>query len=69
MAGCPAVAAFGQEMEFVKKFGALLNVHNADGIRRNWKQPWPRAERQPQSAFPGPELQFGRLLRQKEPVA
>ena len=65
------IAAFGQEMEFVKKFSALLNVHNADGIRRELETAHGHLERNanPKVLFLDLSYSLGTLLRQKEPVA
>ncbi len=65
------IAAFGQEMEFVKKFSALLNVHNADGIRRELELAHGHLERNanPKVLFLDLSYRLGTLLRMKEPVA
>lgn len=65
------IAAFGQEMEFVKKFSALLNVHNADEIRRELEMAHGHLERNanPKVLFLDLSYRLGTLLRQKEAVA
>ena len=65
------IAAFGQEMEFVEKFSALLNVHNADEIRKELETAHMHLERNanPKILFMDLSYQLGTLLRMKEPVA
>ncbi|MEO7080273.1 MAG: hypothetical protein ABIY71_02060 [Flavobacteriales bacterium] len=65
------IAAFGQEMEFVEKFSALLNVHNADGIRQELEKAHMHLERNanPKILFMDLSYQLGTLLRLKEPVS
>lgn len=65
------IAAFGEEMEFVKKFSALLNVQNADGIRRELETAHMHLERNanPKVLFMDLSYRLGTLLRMKEAVA
>lgn len=65
------IAAFGEELEFVKKFSALLNVHNADSIRRELETAHGHLERNanPKVLFLDLSYRLGTLLRLKEPVA
>jgi len=65
------IAAFGEEMEFVKKFSALLNVHNADGIRHELETAHGHLERNanPKVLFLDLSYRLGTLLRMKEAVA
>ena len=57
-------------MEFVKKFSALLNVHNVDGIRRELELAHGHLERNanPKVLFLDLSYRLGTLLRMKEPV-
>lgn len=59
------IAAFGQEMEFVRKFSALLNVHNVDGIRRELETAHGHLERNanPKVLFLDLSYRMGTLLR------
>lgn len=65
------VRAFGEEMDFVKKFSALLNASNVDGIRRELETAHGHLERNanPKVLFLDLSYRMGALLRTKEVVA
>jgi DNA polymerase-3 subunit delta' len=65
------VRAFGEEMDFVKKFSALLNASNVDGIRRELETAHGHLERNanPKVLFLDLSYRMGALLRTKEAVA
>lgn len=62
------VRAFGQEQEFVKKFSALLNEHNAEGIRQELEQAHVHIERNanPKVLFMDLSYRMMGLLRMRE---
>ncbi len=64
------VRAFGEEMDFVKKFSALLNASNVDGIRRELETAHAHLERNanPKVLFLDLSYRMGALLRTKETV-
>lgn len=62
------VRAFGQEQEFVKKFSALLNDHNAEGIRQELEHAHVHIERNanPKVLFMDLSYRMMGLLRMRE---
>jgi DNA polymerase-3 subunit delta' len=64
------LGAFGEEMDFVKKFSALLNDANTEGIRRELEAAHGHLERNanPKVLFLDLSYRMGGLLRMKEPV-
>lgn len=65
------VAAFGEEMEFVRKFSNLLNAHNLKGIHAELEEAHRHLERNanPKVLFMDLSYRLGDLLRTREPVA
>lgn len=65
------VRAFGQEQEFVKKFSALLNEHNVEGIRQELEQAHVHIERNanPKVLFMDLSYRMMGLLRMREQAA
>lgn len=65
------VRAFGEEMDFVKKFSALLNERNTEGIRRELETAHGHLERNanPKVLFLDLSYRMGGWLRMKEAVA
>lgn len=65
------VRTFGEEMEFVRKFSALLNAGNVEGIRRELEMAYSHLERNanPKVLFLDLSYKIGALLRMKEVVA
>lgn len=65
------VSTIGEEMDFVRKFSALLNNTNAEGIRAALEEAHRHIERNanPKVLFMDLSYELGSLLRTKEPVA
>lgn len=65
------LGAFGEEMDFVKKFSALLNDTNTEGIRRELEAAHGHLERNanPKVLFLDLSYRMGGLLRMKAAVA
>jgi DNA polymerase-3 subunit delta' len=65
------VRAYGEEMDFVRKFSALLNAGNVDGIRRELETAHAHLERNanPKVLFLDLSYRMGELLRTKVALA
>lgn len=65
------VQAYGEEMDFTRKFSTLLNTTNLEGIRQALETAYLHLERNanPKVLFMDLGFRMGELLRLKEPVA
>lgn len=64
------VSTMGEEMDFVRKFSALLNIHNLESVRTELEEAFRNMERNANARvlFMDVSYRLGSQLHQKEPV-